>query len=310
MTRSTSVIMLTLNEEHRLPAAIENTQQWAKDIFIVDSLSSDRTVDIALEYGVHIVQRPFTNFGDQWNFALQCLPIQTPWTMKLDPDERLTDALIQEIQEVERQDGPHTGYAMDRRLWFMGKPLHNKNEVLRLWKTGTCTFSDVLVNEYPHVKGSVGKFKGLMEHLDSPDLNRWFEKQNRYTTMEAIMKVRGDKLAAEPKLFGNPLERRMFLKTIFYKLPLRYQLLWAFEFMRSKAFLDGAVGRAWTHLRVENLRNVEFKVQELHNLGTPPEMPARPQRQYDPRILETEIQQEVTRKDLARQSKTPSPFQT
>ena len=92
--------MLTLNEEYNLPGAIESVKDWAEEMFIVDSCSTDRTVDIALEHGVQIVQRPFTNFGDQWNFALERLPIKTPWTMKLDPDERVTPELIDEMREL------------------------------------------------------------------------------------------------------------------------------------------------------------------------------------------------------------------
>ena len=95
-----TVIMLTLNEEYNLLGAIESIKDWAEDIFIVDSCSTDRTVDIALEHGVQIVQQPFTNFGDQWNFALERLPIKTSWTFKLDPDERLSTNLIDEIQEL------------------------------------------------------------------------------------------------------------------------------------------------------------------------------------------------------------------
>jgi len=186
--------MLTLNEEFHLPGAIENVKDWAEEIFIVDSLSTDRTVDIALEHGVKIVQRPFTNFGDQWNFALEKLPINTAWTFKLDPDERLSPELKSEIRALLEGPHQHVGYEMDRRLWFMGRPLHVLAPVLRLWRTGKCRFSDVIVNEHPLVDGSVGKLKGLMEHLDSPDLHHWWDKQNRYTTMRAIENARGDSL--------------------------------------------------------------------------------------------------------------------
>ena len=119
-----TVIMLTLNEEYNLPGAIESAKDWAEDIFVLDSLSTDKTVDIALEHDVHIVQRPFTNFGDQWNFALERLPIKTPWTFKVDPDERVTPQLVDEMRELLEGKPSCCGYVIDRRLWFMGKPLH------------------------------------------------------------------------------------------------------------------------------------------------------------------------------------------
>lgn len=271
-----SVIMLAFNEEFHLPGAIENVKGWAKEIFIVDSCSTDKTVDIALEHGVHIVQRPFTNFGDQWNFALERLPIKTPWTFKLDPDERLTPELIEEIRELLNGVPSCCGYIMDRRLWFMGKPLHVLAPVLRLWRTGTCRFSDVLVNEHPIVSGPVGKLKGILEHFDSPDLHHWYDKQNRYTTMEAIMRVRGDSLAANPKLFGTKLERRMFFKKLFFRIPFRYQLQLIYELFGRGAWRDGSVGFGWARLRVEVMRLIDLKVKEMQLTGKIPEVPKAP----------------------------------
>jgi len=237
-----SVIMLTLNEEENLPGALEHLRGWADEVFVVDSLSTDRTVDIALEAGAKVVQRPFTNFGDQWNFALHCLPISGVWTMKMDPDERLSVPLMQEITEALRSNQEIAAYSMERRLWFMGEPLHAMGEVLRIWRTGSCQFSDVLVNEHPIVEGRIQKLKGIMEHFDSPTLHHWFEKQNQYTTMEAIMRMRKDALAADAKWWGSALERRMFLKKIFYRIPFRYSLLWLYEFFYRQAYRDGRMG--------------------------------------------------------------------
>lgn len=294
-----TIIMLSLNEEYNLPGAIENVKDWAEDIFIVDSCSTDKTVDIALEHGVHIVQRPFTNFGDQWNFALERLPIKTPWTFKLDPDERLTTELIDEMRELLEGEPRHSGYIMDRRLWFMGKPLHVLAPVLRLWRTGKCRFCDVLVNEHPLIDGPVGKLKGILEHFDSPDLHHWYDKQNRYTTMEAIMRVRGDSLAAKPKFSGNKLERRMFFKKLFFRIPFRYQLQLLYELFGRGAWRDGSVGLAWARLRVEVWRMRELKAKEMISTGRIPEVPKAPRGGFDPRILESPLQKQVCSTDYA-----------
>ena len=82
--------MIARNEAHNMEAVLDNIAGWAKEVFLVDSYSTDATVDIAVKHGVYVVQRRFRGFGDQWNFALSALPISAPWTMKLDPDERLT----------------------------------------------------------------------------------------------------------------------------------------------------------------------------------------------------------------------------
>ena len=83
-----AVVMISLNEGHNMAAVLDNLKGWAHEVFLVDSYSTDETLDIALAAGVHVVQRSFSGFGNQWNFALDQLPITAPWTMKLDPDER------------------------------------------------------------------------------------------------------------------------------------------------------------------------------------------------------------------------------
>lgn len=291
-----TVIMLTMNEEFHLPGAIENVRDWAEDIFIVDSCSTDRTVDIAIEHGVGIVQRPFTNFGDQWNFALEKLPIKTPWTLKVDPDERLSPELKDEIRELLKSEPECCGYSMDRRLWFMGKPLHVLVPVLRLWRTGKCRFSDVIVNEHPLIDGSVGKLKGILEHFDSPDLNHWYDKQNRYSTMEAIMRVKGLALSAAPKFFGTNLERRMFFKRLFFKVPFRYQIQWLHEVFGRGAWRDGRIGMTWAHLRVETRRMQELKAKEMRLTGAIPQLPKAPRGDFNPCVLNSPLQKKLAPK--------------
>ena len=260
---SLTVIMLTLNEDYHLSEAIENVSDFAEHIFIVDSNSTDRTVDIALEKGIHVIQRPFTNFGDQWNFALDNCPYKTEWTLKLDPDERLTENLKNDIRNVINSEKPLDGYEFRRRLWFMGKPLHIYGKVLRLWKTGKCIFSDVIVNEHPIINGKVGYLKGIMEHYDSKDLHHWLEKQNKYSTMEAITLYENRKLAAEPKLFGNPLERRMFFKQLIIKMPFKYLILFFYNIVIMGAWKDGKTGYYWSLLRNQVLRMKELKYIEM-----------------------------------------------
>lgn len=286
-----TVILLTLNEEYNLPGAIENVKDWAEEIFIVDSCSTDKTIDIALAYGVNIVQRPFTNFGDQWNFALEKLPIKSAWTLKLDPDERLSNELKSQLAAVIHDPKALDGYSFPRRLWFMGKPLHVKTDVTRLWRTGRCRFSDVIVNEHPLIDGLVGRLKGHMEHYDSRDLHHWMDKQNRYTTMEAIMRIRGDALAVQPRLFGNTLERRMLFKRHFYRLPFRFQLLFLYHLIVCGVWRNGAEGWAWARLRTEVFRATDLKTREMLKTGRIPELPKTPHGDYDARVLVTPLQQ-------------------
>ncbi len=145
-----AVVMITLNEATHMEGVLENVLPWAQEVFVVDSYSVDTTIDIALKHGVHVIQRKFIGFGNQWNFAMQALPIRAPWTMKLDPDERLTPELKLSIEQAIRQNNA-AGLSVRRRLWFMKRPMPVRQELLRVWRTGTCRFSDVLVNEQPSV---------------------------------------------------------------------------------------------------------------------------------------------------------------
>lgn len=257
-----AVVMLSLNEAHNMEEVLQNLKGWAQEVFLVDSYSSDETVEIALRYGVHVVQRKFRGFGDQWNFALRQLPISASWTMKLDPDERMTDELKENIREQLSlaQDG---AMIIQRRLWFMGKSLPIQQEIVRVWKTGKCEFSDVLVNEHPLVNGPLIKVRGKLEHRDSPDLHHWVEKQNKYSSYEALSRFRGDEYAVQPKLFGSVLQRRMWVKKNFAKIPFRYLLLFLLNSWRAQIWRTGYEGMAWARLRVWVHRMREDKLMEM-----------------------------------------------
>lgn len=271
-----AVVMISLNEAHNLEAVLQNLAGWAQEVFLVDSCSADDTVDIALRHGVHVVQRRFKGFGDQWNFAVNDLPITAPWTMKLDPDERLTDALKDSIGQLVRQ-GQHEGIVVQRRLWFMGAVLPVKQDILRVWRTRTCRFTDVAVNEYPVVAGRMGHASGYLEHHDSPDLDHWLTKQNRYTTAEAITQFEARTLAAPPRFFGSALQRRVWLKQHFWRVPGRYLVLFLYHLVVVGAWRAGRVGWIWARLRTEVYRLWEYKRYEMERLGhVPVKIPAHP----------------------------------
>lgn len=261
-----AVVMISLNEAHNLEAVLRNLKGWAQEVFLVDSFSQDATVDIALKYGVHVVQRSFRGYGDQWNFAINELPVKSPWTMKLDPDERLTDQLKDEIRELISTDAAD-GLSVQRRLWFMGKPLPIRQSIVRVWRTGKCRFTDVLVNEHPLVTGTVISAKGEMEHHDSPNLHHWYEKQNRYSTAEALSAKRGSAMAAQPKLIGDAFQRRMWVKKNLNKIPFRYTLIFLYNYLALGVWRSGKVGYIWAKLRVEVYRARDYKLTEMKITG-------------------------------------------
>ncbi len=278
-----AVVLIALNEAHALEGALRNLLGWAQEVFLVDSLSRDSTVDIALRFGVHVVQRPFIGFGDQWNFAISELPISAPWTMKLDPDERITDQLKRDLLRV-TMDRDFEGVSVVRRLWFMERPLPVRQRIVRAWRTGSCRFTDVTVNEHPIVVGAVRHLRSELEHHDSPDLEHWLEKQNRYTTEEAIVSYRQSRLAEEPKLLGTPFQRRMWLKRNFNRIPFRYALLFVHHWLLLGAWRAGWVGWAWAKLRCDVMRFIEYKHREILLTGRLPRRRVYGSGSPDPRV--------------------------
>lgn len=257
-----AVIMITLNEAHNLPDVFNNLRGFADEMLILDSHSSDDSVEIARKNGAKVFLRKFTGFGDQWNYAVNELPTTSQWVMKLDPDERLTDELKHAIKNAIAHSNA-AGFKVTRRLWFMGKPLPIFQQVLRVWKVGACHFTNVSVNEHPIVEGKIETLAGHLEHYDSPDLHHWMNKQNQYTSTEAQAKFTDTELGIKPSLFGDGLSRRMWIKKHFSKLPLRHRLVFLYCFFVQGAWRAGKAGYIWSRLRADVYRMREYKLLEM-----------------------------------------------
>ncbi|HEY2630433.1 MAG TPA: hypothetical protein VGI57_14980, partial [Usitatibacter sp.] len=186
-----------------------------------------------------------------------------------DPDERLSDELKRNLMEIMAGDG-NEALAMDRRLWMMGRPLPVTQPVTRAWCTGAARFTDVLVNEHPIVQGTVRHVSGEMEHHDSPDLEHWLDKQNRYTTAEAAMAYEAQPLGFEPRLLGNSMQRRMWLKRNFRRVPFRFTIFFLYHWLWMGAWRAGWVGYAWARLRADVMRLIEYKRREMELTGRAP----------------------------------------
>lgn len=279
-----TVVMITLNEGHNIPEVLANIRGWAQRVLIVDSYSRDGTVDEALTGGAEIVQRRFRGFGDQWNFAISGLPIDTPWTMKLDPDERLSLDLKARIQEAIAD--PSVGaISFRRRWWLLGGPLPIHDVVLRLWRTGECEFSDQLVNEHPVTKSNPRIVNGFMEHLDSPDLDHWLEKQNRYSTAEAITYVQDQNpVSLSQALRGERWQRSMWIKRNIYRLPFWESFLFLYFFAFRGLWMAGPRGAAAARLWRDCHRWRWMKIREMQRTGQTHIKPVHGHGLPDPRI--------------------------
>ncbi len=255
-----SVVMITLNEVHNLDRIINNLKSWVNEVFILDSYSTDGTLEKAKRMGCSVYQRKFTNFGDQWNYAIDNLPLKTKWVMKVDPDEELSEDLkINIVNEIKKDN--FEAIQISRVLYFMNEPLNVSHKLIRVWKNGHCKFSEVKVNEHPIIDGRIIYIKGDLLHHDSFNIEHWINKQNKYTSLEAEIYLNNLNFADQPILLGTKFQRRMWLKKNFYKIPFRYVLLFLYFYLILGSY-KSKNGYIWAKLKTEFTRIIEIKIKE------------------------------------------------
>jgi glycosyltransferase involved in cell wall biosynthesis len=270
---SISVLILTLNEEINLPACLESVK-WSNDIVVFDSNSTDRTVEIAQQAGVRVVQRCFDNYAAQRNAALQNVGYNHDWILMLDADERVTPELRIEIQNtVQRVDGKTTLFRFCRKDMFCGRWLRHSSGYPtwfgRLIRKGRVQVLREINEEY-HTDGHIGFLK---EHLIHFPFNKgvafWFERHNRYSTMEAeiIVEQKSEKFSFTLSALRDPVIRRKAFKKIAYSLPFRPLIVFVYLYIIRMGFLDGVPGLFYCILRTIYEFMIDLKVKELKNRG-------------------------------------------
>jgi glycosyltransferase involved in cell wall biosynthesis len=255
-----SVIVLTLNEEANLEHCLKNVADWAGEIFVVDSHSTDKTLEIAKRYGAKIFEHDFRNQADQFNWALDSVPIKNDWILRLDADEYLTPDLKEEIVKIlPETPSDVNGFYMKRRVFFMGRWMKHGGYYptwfLRLWRKGSARYEDREVDE--HVVLNSGRAVSLKN--DFVDENRknlewWIQRTNNYTTREVVARGKEAKesLALPGRFFGAQSERKRWIRAnIYYHLPLfvRAFAYFIYRYFFRLGFLDGKEGLAFHFLQ-------------------------------------------------------------
>ncbi len=182
--------VLTRNEEAHLPDCLD-TLRWAHEIVVLDSGSTDRTVQIAAGFGARVATHPFENYSRQRQHALSL--VATPWVLFVDADERIPPGLATEIAgTVESTEC--VAFWIPRRNLFWGRSLRGggwwPDEQLRLLRVGRCSFDpDRAVHELARVRGPVGHLHKSMVHLNYDDWTEFRAKQTEYADLEAVRRV-------------------------------------------------------------------------------------------------------------------------
>jgi glycosyltransferase involved in cell wall biosynthesis len=279
-----SVLIPTKNEERNLPDCLASVG-WADDIIVFDSHSGDATTRIAEESGARVVTRVFDNFAAHKNWALENLDFRHDWILLLDADERVTPRLAEEIAAVIASiEGP-IGYYTARQTMFAGTWLRHggvwPDYNLRLLKRGHGRFEDRLVHEHMLLDGPAGYLKGHLLHDDDKGIDRFFERHNIYTTLEAVEIVRnrnrvqnGAAKDAVARLDGKFLtkgpQRRRALKNLAQKyLPFRPLCVFLYMYILKLGFLDGRAGLLYARLKMTFEYQIVLKVRELDDPASP-----------------------------------------
>ncbi|NEO42552.1 MAG: glycosyltransferase family 2 protein [Moorea sp. SIOASIH] len=272
-----SIYILTYNEELDIAACIESAN-LSDDVIIVDSISSDRTVEIASQYPVRVVQHAFESHGRQRTWMLKEVPTKYEWVYILEADERMTPELFAECQgAIQRQE--HVAYYVAERVMFMNRWIRYSTQYpryqLRLFRKDKVWFDDYGHTEREVCDGPTGFIKETYPHYtNSKGFTRWIDKHNRYSSDEAIETLRQLEQGTvewRDLFFGrSEVERRRALKNLSLRLPWRPVLRFIYMYFLLGGFLDGQAGFTWCTLQAFYEYLILVKLWELKHPMHPP----------------------------------------
>mgnify|MGYP001611677470 FL=1 len=258
-----SVIILTYNEELHLQRVLTNVQSFSKEIVIIDSGSTDRTVEIANAFKSRVYVHPFVNQSSQLNWALDNVSFNGEWILRLDADEVMTDELKQEL-ESRLLVIPEmvSGLYLKRRVWFMGKWIryggYYPTSLLRLWRKGYAVCEARKMDEHMKILSGTTEMAthDIIEN-NLRDLTWWIDKHNHYASREAqelieLNSLQGQSDNIKGSLFGSQEKQKRWIKeNIYCRIPLlvRPFLYFLYRYFFKLGFLDGAQGLVWHVLK-------------------------------------------------------------
>lgn len=258
-----SVIILTLNEEIHLRRCLESAAKISDQLFLVDCYSTDRTIEIAKDYGAEVLQHKWPGlYAVQFNWALDNLPIKTKWVLRLDADEYLLPELIEEIKaKVPILPEEVTGVLLGLGRVFLGRTIKHGTsgiKLLRLFKYNIGRCESRFMDE--HIVLSHGKTvvfnNDLVDH-NLNDIGWWTQKHNAYAVREAIdlLAMENNLLSAEENKpvngIGDQAAKKRSVKNYYSRMPIFFRsfLYFFYRYFIRLGFLDGKAGFLWHFLQ-------------------------------------------------------------
>ncbi len=246
-----SVIILAYNSELSIAETIRSVLQLTDDIHIVDSFSKDGTVEIARGLGATVVEHAFENYGAQRNWAIDNVTVRYGWQLHLDADERLTPALLKEIEALP-EDAPEAGFILPRLMIFLGRAIRhgalNPTWHMRLFRNGMGRCEMRKYDQHFYVlSGETKQLRNdMIDDIRMP-LSEWVFRHNRWADAEVEEQSEREQdreQRVSGVATGNVIERKRYLRNIYNDSPLflRAFLLFFYRYFLRLGFLDGREG--------------------------------------------------------------------
>lgn len=272
-----TAIILTYNEEIHIRRCMENVNQFAKKVYIVDCFSTDRTVEIARKLGAEVVEHEWPgNQAEQFNWALDTLEINTGWILRLDADEYLLPGLIEELREkLPAISEGVSALSLSRARAFCGKILHhgivNNIKIIRLFRKGKARYEKRLMDEHLSVlSGETVELKNRFVDDNRMSLGQFTDKHNGYAAREAALLLDAEyhltDTGSMPQDHGKEVERKRAQKARYARMPLFWRAFgyFVYRYVIKLGFLDGKEGFLWDFLQGWWYRTlVDAKIYEI-----------------------------------------------
>jgi glycosyltransferase involved in cell wall biosynthesis len=244
-----SVVILAYNSVDTLGTTLAQAQQISDDLHVVDSFSTDETVELSQQHGAQVVQHAFESYGAQRNWAIDHLPLRYPWQLHLDADERLTPELVASIQALP-ENSAESGFLISRLVQFLGRQMRHGGMSptwhLRLFRNGAGRCEERKYDQHFYLtQGSAGQLQGYMIDEIHMSLSEWTARHNRWSDAEVMEQTQAiDGVRIQPRFWGNAVERKRFLRGLYNGAPLflRPYALFFYRYFLRLGFLDGWEG--------------------------------------------------------------------
>jgi glycosyltransferase involved in cell wall biosynthesis len=278
-----AVLVATKNEELNLRRCLEPLDGWAHEIVVVDSRSTDATVEIAEAFGAKVLQFDYKGgWPKKRQWALDNYQWKNDWILLLDADEILLPEIKAEIAAAIK-DGQYDGYWLRYNVVFLGRMLRfggNSLWKLPLFRRGagryevmleeqTASMGDMEVHEHVIVDGRTAPLKNPVRHENLNSLYRYLEKHNEYSDWDAQVEMSSPLGGLVPSLLGNRTERRRFIKRILLRFPGSAFWVFVIKFILQGGVLDGTPGYIYCWFKAMQVFHIRAKMYEITHCGSP-----------------------------------------